>query len=235
MKVQELEFPDASTAVETTVFEPTGNDEPDAGWLVTVALPAQTSVAAGWLKFNMAMPESRGDSATLIFAGQVICGGVVSCTVIMKVHALLLPYSSDATLVTMFVPSGKSEPDGGVETTITFVSQRPKAVTLNATGVPAGPAHSATMFEGQMTWGGVVTTTEIVWEQEAVLLQASAACQVRVVLKVKPSKSLVTVSKVTVTFVPPHESWIEGASNVHGDPHSTTRFEAQVITGGLVF
>src|SRR5260221_12343386 len=181
----------------------------------------------------MAIPESRGDSATLIFAGQVICGGVVSCTVILKVHALLLPYSSDATLVTMFVPSGKSEPDGGVETTITFVSQRPKAVTLNATGVPAGPAHSATMFEGQITWGGVVTTTEIVWEQEAVFLQGSAACQVRVGLKVKPSKSLVNNLKGTVTFVPPHESLVEGSSNIPGVSHSNTPVEAQVITGGL--
>src|SRR4051812_38654240 len=125
----------------------------------------------------MAIPELRGDSATLIFGRQVICGGVVSCTVIVKVQALLLPYSSDATLVTRFVPSGNNEPEGGVETTITLVSQRPKAVTLKVTGVPAGPAHSATMLEEQITCGGVVTTTEIVCEHEAVLLHESVACQ----------------------------------------------------------
>ena len=36
------------------------------------------------------------------------------------------------------------------------------------------------------------------------------------------------------TFVPSHKSMAVGGVNVHAVPHSTTRLDAQVSTGGMV-
>ena len=54
-----------------------------------------------------------------MFAGQVIIGGCVSTTVIVNEHILWLPAASVATAVTVVVPFGNDEPDGGLLTTVT--------------------------------------------------------------------------------------------------------------------
>ena len=56
----------------------------------------------------------------------------------VKLHTLLLPLASVATEMTVLVPSENSDPDGGVETTVKFVSQASLAVTVKTPGVPAG-------------------------------------------------------------------------------------------------
>jgi hypothetical protein len=56
---------------------------------------------------------------TLISAGQAICGGSVSLTVIVKEQVAVLPDASVAVAVTVVVPGGNVEPDGGLETTVT--------------------------------------------------------------------------------------------------------------------
>src|ERR1043166_268855 len=72
MKLHELELPEASTAVQTTVFEPTGKREAEGGEQVTVGALSQVSLAAGVEKVTMAPPELRGVSATFNLGGQVI-------------------------------------------------------------------------------------------------------------------------------------------------------------------
>lgn len=49
-------------------------------------------------------------------AGQVITGGPVSTTVTKNEHVLVLPEVSSVTVqVTMLVPTGKKDPDGGLQ------------------------------------------------------------------------------------------------------------------------
>jgi hypothetical protein len=49
----------------------------------------------------------------------MIVGGSVSLTVILNVHSAIFPEASVAVQVTGVVPTGKNDPDGGVQELIT--------------------------------------------------------------------------------------------------------------------
>src|SRR5712671_2053091 len=57
-------------------------------------------------------------------------------TITLKLHWLVLPHSSVATQVTAFVPTGNTEPEGGVQTTLTGRGQLSVAVTVKSTVAP---------------------------------------------------------------------------------------------------
>ena len=68
------------------------------------------------------------------------------------------------------------------------------------------------------------------------MLHESVAVQVRVAENVWPTSGLVTVSRtVIVTLLLPQNFTAVGISKSQVVPHSTVRFEAHVMTGGLVF
>ncbi|MDN4594488.1 hypothetical protein NWF35_11350, partial [Polycladomyces subterraneus] len=95
----------------------TGKKVPDAGVQVAVA-PGQLSVTVGSGNVTKA-PHSPGSLETVILAGQVIVGGSVSCTVTVKAQLSVFPVPSDAVQVTVVVPTGKKEPEGGEQVTVT--------------------------------------------------------------------------------------------------------------------
>src|SRR5207249_9773799 len=106
---QELELPEASTAVQVTVFEPTGNVQVtvlDMTWQreavgdeqLTVGWLSQRSVASGNGNETIAEVELRGFSATFSLGGQMICGGVVSTMRTVRVAA--------TELVALTTPTG---------------------------------------------------------------------------------------------------------------------------------
>ena len=113
VKLQVAVFPDASVAVQVTVFVPIGNVAPDSG-LHNVVTPGQLSVAVG-VKFT-ATPLAAGQVTAVtavILAGQVIVGGCVSMTVMVKAQLAVLPEASATEQVTVVVPTGKNDPDAG--------------------------------------------------------------------------------------------------------------------------
>src|SRR4051794_28325633 len=114
---------------------------------MTLSESSQMSDAEGE-NSTTAEPESRGASATIIFDGQTIVGGVVSRTVTVKLHWLELPLGSVARQMTVFVPSEKNEPEGGLLVRVRLLSHESYAETLKKTCVPGGPAHSTTMLLG---------------------------------------------------------------------------------------
>ena len=63
------------------------------------------------------MPGVGGTA--LILAGQTIVGGCVSVTVTVKEQVAVLPDVSVAVAVTVVVPFGNVDPDGGFATTVT--------------------------------------------------------------------------------------------------------------------
>ena len=66
-----------------------------------------------------------------IFSGQLIRGGSVSTrTKTTNLHSSFLPQSSVATQSTTVVPGGTFDPEGGVHTIVTLVSQSSVAVTV---------------------------------------------------------------------------------------------------------
>jgi len=78
----------------------------------------------------------------------------VSTTVTVKEQLAVLPEPSVAVAVTVVVPFGKVEPDGGFATTVT-PGQLSLAVTLKVTTAEHCPAAQGTlMFPGHAMPGG---------------------------------------------------------------------------------
>jgi hypothetical protein len=110
-------LPVASVAVQVTVVVPTGSGDPDGG-THTVVTPGQLSDAVGAGKLTTLLvaasqgaPAAGGGVTTTRLVGQVIVGGCVSATVTVKLQ--LGP--AVAVQVTVVVPTGKKEPEGGVQ------------------------------------------------------------------------------------------------------------------------
>ena len=104
---------DVSVAVQVTVVGPSGNVEPDAGRHATVT-PGQLSCAAGNGKLTTAviLPGSAG----LVMSGSwVMVGFWVSFTVTLKLMLATLPEASLAEQFTVVMPTGKTEPEAGVQ------------------------------------------------------------------------------------------------------------------------
>src|SRR4029453_18905552 len=112
VKLQVAVFPDVSVAVQVTVVGPTGKHEPDAGVQAAVT-PGQLSLAVGAAKVTTTQGSLIVAVLALLFGGQVITGGCVSFTVTVNEQLAVLPEVSVAVQVTVVVPLGKNEPDGG--------------------------------------------------------------------------------------------------------------------------
>src|SRR4030095_9138111 len=112
VNVQVAVFPEASVAVQVTVVTPTGKQLPDGG-LQTTTTPGQLSLAG-----VVELTTTHGSVATAVtavtFGGQVMVGGWVSLTVTVKVHI----GPAVVVQVTVVVPTGKNEPDAGLQLTV---------------------------------------------------------------------------------------------------------------------
>jgi len=117
LKLQVAVLPEASVAVQVTLFVPFAKVEPLAG-LHTLVTPGQLSVA---LTNQVTLEASQTPAVVFVtmLAGQVITGFSVSLTVTVKLQLAVLPEASVAVQLTVFVPFGKMKPLGGVQTKLT--------------------------------------------------------------------------------------------------------------------
>src|SRR5258706_2871553 len=114
---------------------------------------------------------------------------------------------------------------------IRFVPQGSNAVGISKDqGVP----HCTTLLLGQLTSGGVVSTTDTVWLQSAKLPHASVMRHLRVAVNVSPHAALVVSGWRTSIRLVPQASVAVGGSNVHVFVHSTDLLVGQLILGGVV-
>ena len=134
-KVPVATFPCSSEAVHVTVVVPIGKNEPEPGLQTTTTSPSTRSVAVG-CGYTTVAPVGPGVETTRS-ARPVIVGGVVSWTVTVKVSGFGFP---PTVQVTVLVPMGKTDPDGGSHMTLGW--------TAYSTTAPAGPCASTTMFGG---------------------------------------------------------------------------------------
>ena len=81
-----------------------------------VVTPGQLSLEAGTKLTTVPASEA---CVTFMSAGHSIVGFSVSLTVTVKEQLEVLPDASVAVLVTVVVPFGKVEPEGGLLTTVT--------------------------------------------------------------------------------------------------------------------
>jgi hypothetical protein len=111
VKLQVAVLPEVSVAVQVTEVVPIGKTEPEAGLQPTVT-PGQLSFAVA--EKNAFAPVGQvGSNVTL--PGHVIAGGCVSFTVTVNWQLVVLFAASVAVHVTVVVPFGKIDPDGGAQ------------------------------------------------------------------------------------------------------------------------
>lgn len=91
-----------------------------------------------------------------MFVEQTIVGGRLSTTVTVNVQgALVFPAASVAVQVTVVVPFGKNEPDGGLQVTVRPSGQLSVAVAANVTlASQLFTLVFLVMLAGQVTVGG---------------------------------------------------------------------------------
>jgi hypothetical protein len=106
VKLQLDVLPAASVAVDITVVLPTGKTEPDAGLLTAVALE-QLSLAVTVKLTTAPEPEL---ALTVMLAGQLIAGAVLSMTVIVCVALAVRPTASVAVKVRVITSGLAAEP-----------------------------------------------------------------------------------------------------------------------------
>ena len=101
----------------------------------------------------------------------------------VKLHDEVNPAASVAVHITIEFPTGKHEPDGGLHTTEVpgQLSETPGAKLTVAQGAPNELPLTA---DGQVIEGASVSLTVTVNEHDAVLLEASNAVQVTVVVPI---------------------------------------------------
>ena len=156
----------ASVAEQFTVVVPRANVLPEAGEQLTATGPSTRSLADA--EYETAAPDGPVASA-VIFAGSVRVGGVVSCTVTVKLPLAVLLWASVAEQFTVVVPRQRA-PRGRRAVD----RNRPVDEVAGRRGVgdgaPDGPVASAVMFAGSDRVGGVVSCTVTLKLPLAVLL-----------------------------------------------------------------
>jgi hypothetical protein len=105
-------LPALSVAVQVTVVVPMRNVLPLGGSQVGASVPSTVSLAEA---VKVTTAPAGLVAKTLIVAGTVSAGGVVSTTMTMRNSEPVLPAVSVAVQVTVVVPNGKTAPDGGAQ------------------------------------------------------------------------------------------------------------------------
>jgi hypothetical protein len=182
-----------SVAVHETVVGPSENVAPLAGVQLTTTEPSTTSLADA-VKLNAAPVAPV--ASTVVFAGTVTTGPVVSVTVTVKETAPLFPFVSVAVQLTVVGPSGNVDPLAGVQVTARGPSTASLADAVKLKLAPVALVASTVALVGTMTTGPVVSVTVTVKEAAPLLAFVSVAVQFTVV---GPSGKVDPLAGVQVT------------------------------------
>ena len=153
-------FPEASVATLRTLVIPEGKKDPEAGVDTTFTMQLSFTPTS---KFTIA-PQAFSSVLTIVSAIQIIFGASLSVTFILNEHSAVFPEASVAVEETRVVPTGKSEPDAGVDTTLT--RQLSVAPTVKFTIAPQTPKSVLTARSaGQVITGDSKSLIIILKEQ----------------------------------------------------------------------
>lgn len=176
-------FDDASVAVHVTIVVPIGKADPEAGTQATDA-PGQLSEAVAE-KFTTA--EHRPASfPTEMGAGQFATGAWVSLTVTVNEHVPVFEAASVAVHVTVVVPRGKVEPDGGTQATVDPGQLSIADGVAKLTTAEHRPGSFPTVTgDGHETVGACESLTVTEKLHDPVLEEASVAVHVTIVVPIE--------------------------------------------------
>src|SRR5512138_1047634 len=137
---------------------------------VTTGIPqlsvAVTSVISG------TGTSVRQDTVTAV--GQVICGAMLSLTVIICVHVVVLPQESAAWYVRVMI-RGQLPLHTSLTKVTTGIPQLSVAVTSIISGEGTSVTQATVTAAGQVICGSMLSLTVMIWVHVVVLPQESAA------------------------------------------------------------
>jgi len=171
------EFPCESVAEQTIVVRPSANVDPDAGLHDTNADPSTRSEAEAE---NVTRAPPGPVASTVRSEGTLRTGGVVSRIVTVNVRVAVLPAKSAAVHETEVTPKGNVDPDAGEQTRELRPLTESEADAEYVTEAPAEDVASATIGEGSVRVGGVVSIRIVNGPAVAVFPVLSVAEQVNV-------------------------------------------------------
>src|SRR3989441_1370080 len=171
------EFPCESVAEQTIVVRPSANVDPDAGLHDTNTDPSTRSEAEAE---NVTTAPPGPVASTVRSAGAVRTGGVVSRTVTANEPVALLPATSLAVHEMVVTPKGNFDPDAGEQTRELRPLTESEADAEYVTEAPDEDVASATIGEGSVRVGGVVSIRMVNGPAVAVFPVLSVAGQVNV-------------------------------------------------------
>src|SRR5678810_571641 len=152
-----------------------------------------------------------------------MAGAVISRTVTVALHVLVLPQSSVALQIRVFTTGQVPLALVLTTVTVTLVSQASDAIALPHT---TAAGQSMVVLAGQVMEGEVISRTVTVALQVDVLPQSSVALQIRVFTTGQVPLALV-LTTVTVTLV-------SQASDAVALPHTTAAGQSIVVLAGQV-
>src|SRR3989304_1272741 len=149
-------FPAVSVAEQSTVVEPSGNVEPEAGEHDGATSPSTRSVAVA--EYVTEAPDADVASA-VISDGRLSVGPVVSTTFTINEPVDVFPAVSVAEQSTVVEPSGNVEPEAGEHDVATSPSTRSVAVAEYVTEAPDADVASAVISDGNIIVGALLSNT----------------------------------------------------------------------------
>ena len=168
----------ASVAEQLTVVAPNANVPAEAGEHATKTEPSTRSEDEA---VNVTTAPEELVASAVMFAGKFRVGGVVSCTMTVKLPLDVLPCASVAEQLTVVVPSANVLAEAGEQTTGTETSTMSEDEAVNVATAPEELVASEVMFAGRLNTGGVVSCTVTVKLPLAALPRVSDAEQLTVV------------------------------------------------------
>jgi hypothetical protein len=151
---------EVSVAVQVTLVVPTWKTEPEAG-LQATETPGQLSVAVAE---KVATAPAGQVGSNVMLAGHVMAGGCASLTVTVNWQLAVLCDASVAVHVTVVVPFGNVEPDGGTQLDVTPGQLSFAVGEKLTTAEHRFGAVVVVMLPGQVIIGGIVSLTVTVNE-----------------------------------------------------------------------
>src|SRR5258705_6092079 len=170
----------------TTLFRsavvPTGKTEPEAGLEVTEPTPGQLSVAVGRVKVTAA-PHTPGSLFLATCRGALRTGFSVSVTTTLKVLVCVFPCASVTVQTTAVVPTGKVEPEAGLEVTAPTPGQLSVAVgRVKLTAAPHCPGSLSFAMSAWALSTGFSVSSIVNWKVQIEVPHEVIAVAVTVVV-----------------------------------------------------
>lgn len=158
MKLPLVVLLELSVAEQFTMVSPKGKVSPELWEQPALTLPSIASVAE---TVKVTAAPAAEVASSMILEGSESAGAILSTTVMVKLPVAVLLALSVAEQLTVLDPSGKVEPEAGLQTTLIVPSTSSVALAVYVTDAPAALVALAVISAGRLRVGGPSCTVTV--------------------------------------------------------------------------